>query len=578
MDSKNAAINILLNSGMSLQEAQTYYDTEIVPTDDFEKAVKQADLSRASQTVAQGVVEGAREAYTGGFRTIRDNVRQYGLPYAIRTAPISVAAGIGRGIGSAVGGVLGAVDDLTGNIVSETVNPVIQRAAQSNIGQQVIGGAQSFNQALRGLPGEALDAAQIFDVVAPVSGVARGGIRQVAQQGVRQAVQQGTESGLRGFINRTRNIAGDTVETFSPSTRAGRVAQESIEAGIEVNPETVRTAVSRGFPDEDAAFVSSISVEDKPIFRKMQELAEKATVNKRATYGTRPIDVVGDNLVDRIKPIQNLEKTLGREVDRIANTLKGQSINNQQLNETFTEILNDAGISGVPTNWNFSNSRFQFVPEIQKRLGDTIDKLYVAVQEGDAYSWHNLKKAIDETVDYSKNVEGLTGNAQNLLKNFRRSIDEALDTSFPEYNNVNSYFKTIREFVEETESVIGKNITKERAANRLRRIFSNADSRGDVNAYLGKLDEISRAFDIPVSGNLLDQALFSEILEKLYGTQAITSLQGEVSKAIQGVQNVTQALRDPIRGVGQLVASGIETVAGQTDSARKNFLRELLNE
>jgi hypothetical protein len=92
---------------------------------------------------------------------------------------------------------------------------------------------------------------------------------------------------------------------------------------------------------------------------------------------------------------------------------------------------------------------------------------------------------------------------------------------------------------------------------------------------LARIDEVAKEFGVATDDNLLDQALVAEILESLYGTQAVTSLQWEVSKAIKWAKAIAEWFRDPIRGAGSLVAEGIEKVAWQTDDARKELLKKI---
>lgn len=379
-----------------------------------------------------------------------------------------------------------------------------------------------------------------------------------------------SKSSLKDFMPELPAALGNTDD----------LTRRASETGIDnINRESLKTAVRRGFSEEDAVFLSSLGDADKVIMNEMRDLAEKATVNKRALYGTRPIDIVGKNLSTPINKLLALQPKLGKAVNEAAQSLKGETIDPSRLTSSLDEILESAGITKGEKGLSFDNTAFEFIPEVQKTLVKTIDQIYKGVNTGDAYRVHNLKKAIDEAVNYAKEQEGLTGAGQNLIKKMRRAIDDVLDEDFIDYNDANTEFTQFQEFIEDTEALFGKNrsITGERAAAKMRAIFSNREMRGDIKEYLSKLDDFASRYEVEKSGNLYDQALLSEILEEMYGTQAVTSLRGETEKALKGVQRVISGIRNPVQGAGDLIAAGVEKITGQTDEGRREFLRELLS-
>lgn len=532
-------------------------------------------LTKALQDIDYGY--GVTTEYTENLPSNREVVGS-----AIQTAATIAGAGIGgQALAPASASFTRAsAIPIAGNLANRVATSALQEGA---IGA-IFGAGQGLTDP-NATTGDVLEDAALGGAIGagiggalPLIGSAFSNISRpsIAEQVPKQQIaQRGTRS-LRDFIaEKTQSIR----ETLSPSIRAENIAERARTAGVQnIDENILRTATARGFSEADSTFLSTLSEADKKIAAKLQDIAEKATVDSRKTYGTRPIDVVGDNLVDRIKPIQNLSRTFGKQVDEAAKSLEGQVIDNNILIQRINNVLEETGIVKKGRGWNFTGSRFEFVPNVQKQISKVLNDTTKAISEGDAYRLHNLKKSIDEAVDYAKNAEGLTGSGQNLLKSIRRNIDDVLDETFPSYNEANNRFRDIADFIDELEGVFGKTVNKERAANRLRRLFSNAESRGDVRDFLARLDDISSRYGIETEGNLLDQLLFTEILEKVYGTQAITSLQGEVQKAIRGVQGITQGIRDPIRGAGQLIGSTIENIAGQTDEARKQFLRNLLKQ
>ena len=340
-----------------------------------------------------------------------------------------------------------------------------------------------------------------------------------------------------------------------------------------VNPTISRTASKRGFNDIDSNFIASLDDNQKAFAKKAIELAETAQTDKRALYGSRPIDIVGDNLVNKVTPIKKLSDTFGEKVDEVAKELRGKEVDNSQLITSLQVVLDNQGITLKGGKWDFSNSVYKNTPTIQNELGKAFDSILNLPD--DAFQTHIFKKSIDEIVDFGTQGEGLKGTSANILKGLRREADQLLDTNFSTYKLANDNYKVTRDLIEEVEDNLGKNLNKEKAAAKLRAIFSNRETRGNIKNTIAKIDEIAKRFGVDTTDNLLDQALFTEILEDLYGTQAITSLRGEVEKAVGGLRAVVDGIRDPIRGIGNIAGEVIERVSGQTENARRQFLKDI---
>lgn len=330
----------------------------------------------------------------------------------------------------------------------------------------------------------------------------------------------------------------------------------------------------QGFEDADIDFTSSMKPVDKAIGRKQIELAEKALKDKRSLE--RPIDLVGKNFVTKAKKIEALNKEFGKNVDEVAKTLKGKQVDVSGMRDSVIKKLESVNVSISPKGkLDFSQSVFKNIPQIQKEL----QKVISTIPDGsDAYQVHIFKKTLDEMVDYGVAGEGLKGNAKQILKALRSYADDALDTTFAEYNKVNTDFRATKQVIDNAKDLFGKKngFSKERGGGLLRAIFSNRESRGRLLAMLDELETIGKQYKVGTKDNLVDQALFTEMIEDVYGTQATTSLQGQVKRAVQGTQKVLKGIRNPIDGAGELLASSVESVLGISDENKRKILLELL--
>lgn len=111
----------------------------------------------------------------------------------------------------------------------------------------------------------------------------------------------------------------------------------------------------------------------------------------------------------------------------------------------------------------------------------------------------------------------------------------------------------------------------------LRSAFSNNKSRPNTLKFIEDTHLISKQLGLTgKEKNLLDQALYVDMLEQNFGSEAATGLAGEVSKAINKVQRGVGIIREPISGGLNLVADVIEKARNVSPEAKKQILRAFL--
>jgi len=350
-----------------------------------------------------------------------------------------------------------------------------------------------------------------------------------------------------------------------------------------VQQKAVDMAKQQGFDDVDIEFMQTMKPADKLKSQKMIQLAQKAATDKRAIE--RPIDVVGDSMIDRVKFIESQNKSAGKAVNEVAKSLRGKPVDASNVSTKAKELIDDLGItvnfdnkglSPKVTGLDFSKSVFKNTPEIQKKLQKFI--MEIPSGKADAYDVHIFKKSIDELVDYGTKGEGLKGNSERILKALRAAADDTLDNTFEAYNKANTDFRITKEVLDEAQDLFGKKggLSKERGGQLLRSVFSNSAQRPRVLKLIEGLDKTSAQYGKQFDDNLVDQALFTEILEDIYGTQATTSLQGQFARALSGTERVIEGVKNPLQGLGDIVGTIAEKSMGISDENKKKILSALL--
>lgn len=394
----------------------------------------------------------------------------------------------------------------------------------------------------------------------------------------------GVLGSITGAISGVLKGRALTKEVMNAQERAGLkpTLDETIKKKAATDPKfafMVNEAKKQGFGDPEINFLSTVSDVDKPVMQKMYDLTVKAQSDPRQI--TRAGDILGDNVTQQVKQVIGLNQKAGKAVDATAKALKGRQVDIDSLGHRIVQELDNAGVviddNGV---LDFSGSVFKNVPAVQKELQKVI---YSVPNGSDAYQLHIFKKGIDEMVDYGTAGEGLSGQAANILKSFRNATDEVLDKSFTEYDKANTFYKLTRDYIEQAKGMVGKKVdlsSKEGAqafGQALRSAFSNNKSRPNTLKFIEDTHLISKKLGLTGSEkNLLDQALFVNMLEETFGSEAATGLAGEVSKAINKSMQVVEGIKNPVKGALNLAGVIAEKVQNVTPDAKKQILKQFI--
>lgn len=345
-------------------------------------------------------------------------------------------------------------------------------------------------------------------------------------------------------------------------------------------------------------------------FSAMVDVVKKGKENTRFQADNRPLDVVGESVLDRVKVVREANRAAGVRINHVAKSLKGTPVKYTTALDDFYEGLEDAGILYDPATGkaSFDLSDFDDIPAPMKAIERTLARIYKVgktAEDGmpDAYLLHRMKRHIDEVVTYGSDAGGLKGQSERMLKKFRHDINTVLGENFPEYKKVNKQYSETVDVLDELQDIAGKkmDLGGDNAASALgtlsRRILSNAQSRVPLKDAINRLDTVAKKYISPGSGgvvphtyimkktgvtlDMLDddiggQAIFADELEKIFGTHARTSLQGDVAKPINRAVELSQKT-----GVGmtaEAINSGYNFVRGVNEDGALKAITELLEE
>jgi hypothetical protein len=501
---------------------------------------------------------------------------------ATRLAGTAVGGALASGVTKAGTGTAGILGTTRG---AERVGGLAQAFAPKSAG--FLGGAVSGAKigattgAIEGgIQGAGLAAEQEQDA----GGIVMGGLGGAALGGVTGGVLGGVIGGVSGRLQASRDLKAQT-EAIIKNKPDSRVAKYMIDGqGKVVNDPVAKEVIKQGLDEGTVATIKGASAKDKQAMNKALDILEQRKLDKKYAALNRSSDVVGETAMDRVKFVQSANQKAAQQLEGVAKSLKGQSVDPTPAAQSFIDDLSDLGVTFSNGKPVFKGSNIEGVTPAEGLITKIINRMKEVGD--DAYDLHNLKKFIDEQVSYGKAGEGLTGNTERIVKALRSNIDSLLDNNFAQYNQVNTQYSTTRQALDSFLDAAGSkfDITKAGAEKQLgtlmRRLLSNAQSRVQVQNALDDIQNVAETFGGKFDDDIISQMVFVDELERVFGSQAPTSFQGGIEKGIQKGVNVARKLKDTtgmfdlaLEGIG----TGIEKARGINEENLIKSLRQILS-
>lgn len=370
--------------------------------------------------------------------------------------------------------------------------------------------------------------------------------------------------------------------------RAGFVVSEG---KVKADPKAQRL-LKQGVPDRDVAIMQSFSPEDTKAAKEMVKIAKEVSDTGLATR--RQQEVVGKAFMRRAKDIELLNKQAGAQIDDVARKqLSGVRVNASAATDDFFNQLERAGVD-VDTlrlaktqddiAQAFAGSDFEGLGTVQKTLKTVLNRVddNLSGADMDGLQLHRVKRFIDNQVTYGKNAEGLTGDAERLLKVLRANIDDVLDGQFPDYNKANTQYRDTITAIDEMRRIIGKDylgsqdIANLRAGEVMNRLLGNASAR--PLSALQNLENTAAKYGKTYNDSILKQITFADLLDDVYETVPARGMQGTIEGGVRNATTFMERMRQ-----GGLISATIDTAGdvaksavGVTPEARQKAIEDFL--
>jgi hypothetical protein len=371
---------------------------------------------------------------------------------------------------------------------------------------------------------------------------------QTAGRTVAGAAQKGSDLVASGYdFSRGRGKSQDIYKTLKSIPDSSTVAQyQLINDRVVADPLAVN-AIDQGWDSAVLGSIKTSSNKDKFQMTRMLGVFEEGKI--RADYAAlnRPEAVLGKSMLDRVNFLINQNKSSGIEIGKIAKQkLKGQKINVdpavgkllQDLEEIKVKVVlgNENGFLRNPTI-SFDGSQLQADRSSQRLLRDVM-KYLNDVDSTDALSVHELKKFLDSTLVYGKKAANpIAPKIDEILKGFRRNLNDSLNVINKDYQAANKKFSETITALDAIQDAVGKKVEfdSDRASDAfgtaLRRVLSNYGTRNSIIDSIDLVETVARKYGMDINDDLIKQLVFVNEIDRMFGSVAPSSFKGQIEQA-----------------------------------------------
>jgi len=349
----------------------------------------------------------------------------------------------------------------------------------------------------------------------------------------------------------------------------------------------INEALKQGWKDGTLASIKAGSPKDRQAMSKMLNIFKMGEKSERFRATTRPADILGDTVQSRISFLTKANKEASTKINEVANTqLRGQRVNFDPAINTFIKDLESLGVK-VEIDANgvakavLQGSDIQGDKQAQRVLNAVLERLSTS-KPPDAYGVHTAKRFIDTQVDYGKRNTSnpLTSQAERTLKTLRRNLNKSLGDTFPEYKAANTKYSDTVTSLDSMQKAAGTQINFDSAnadkalGTAMRKLTSNYGTRANLIDALDLANQTATKYGMKIEDDVINQLIFVNELDRMFGAQAQTSLKGQVAEAMEtGV--------DIARGGGasrafELLAEKAENLRGINKENAVKAMEELL--
>jgi len=347
------------------------------------------------------------------------------------------------------------------------------------------------------------------------------------------------------------------------------------------------SAIKQGWKDGTVASIKAATDKDRNAMTKMLNVFKMGEKSDKFRAMNRPADILGDTVQSRVDFLASANQQAGKAIDRIAQSrLRGQSVNYDPAINSFVDDLGAIGVK-VEMDQNgiakaiLQGSDIQGDKAAQRILNSVLERLSTD-KAPDAYGVHTAKRFIDTQVNYGKKnlANPLTSQAERALKNLRRNLNQSLGEKFPVYKAANEKYADTITALDDLQRAAGTQIDFESPnANKalgtaMRKLTSNYGTRANLIDSLDQANQVASKYGMKMEDDVVNQLIFVNELDRMFGAAADTSLKGQKSQALE--TGVEIARGNAAQRAMELVAEKAQNLRGVNKENAIKAMEEIL--
>lgn len=537
------------------------------------------------------------------------------IPQAI-TAPLELAGTAVTGattgmLGYAAGAVAGLIESIRNGTYGTRVGgqQMAQRALQGLQQYTYAPRTQMAQEALQGIEEIAQEAKLApVPVTAVPQALAQGAVQQAARAAVPASrVVQAAGTQLAEVAQQAPEAIMRAPETIANVFRPGQQRRRAELARIiqedPANTEAVRFRLLDGSirPDVEAdnvlkqgwregvvGVIKASTDKDREEMAKQLAIYQRGKKNDRYRALNRPGDIVGKSLQTRIDYIDAQRRAAGEAIGNIARTqLAGQQIEYAPLVDRFIANLNNLGVK-IRSDENgrrfvdLKDSEIQGDTQGETLLNNVLERMSDVTGPPDAKALHDLKQYLDTQISYGgrPQMNPLTAKAERQVKSLRADINETIGNRFEDYRAQNKRYEETITALGDLQKGAGTSIdfdspnANKALGTALRKITSNYATRVKLMDALDQVDQVAKKYGMQIDDDIINQAIFANEIDRMFGAVADTSLKGQVAQAAE--TGLDFARKSNTERAFSLIQAGIEKVRGVNEENAIKSMEELL--
>jgi len=359
-------------------------------------------------------------------------------------------------------------------------------------------------------------------------------------------------------------------------------------SGSQVVPDNeAATAIKQGWKDGAVASIKAANDKDRQAMTKMLNIFKMGEKRESFRAMNRPADILGDTVQSRVDFLAKANQQAGKAIDRIANTrLRGQAV---EYDPAINSFLDELGAMGVKVELDqngvakaiLQGSDIQGDKAAQRILNTVLERLSTA-KAPDAYGVHTAKRFIDTQVNYGKKnlANPLTSQAERALKNLRRNLNQSLGEKFPVYKAANEKYADTITALDDLQRAAGTQIdfdspnANKALGTAMRKLTSNYGTRANLIDSLDQANQVASKYGMKLDDDIVNQLIFVNELDRMFGAAADTSLKGQMSQALE--TGVEIARGNAAQRAMELVAEKAQNLRGVNKENAIKAMEEIL--